>query len=92
MDKTASGPHDDPFHPAGTFSLSAHARQLEDAMNASKTPVKQPADLQPKSSAAVKGGGVQVNDNITFVRGAKPTARQGDLPARKDVRGGIAQR
>jgi hypothetical protein len=91
MDKTSSGPHDDPFHPAGTFSLSGHARQLEDAMNASKTPRKQPADLQPKSSGAVKGGGVHVNDNITFVRGAKPTRKTTGLAARKDA-GAIAQR
>jgi len=38
----------DPFHPSGTFSLSAHARTLEDAMKASKTPVKKTTDL-PKA-------------------------------------------
>jgi hypothetical protein len=58
MEKTASGPDNDPFHPAGTFSLSAHARQLADAMNAPKTPVKRPADPQAKSTGAIKGGEV----------------------------------
>jgi hypothetical protein len=45
-------------------------------------------DLPPKSPSKVKGGGaVFPNDNITFVRGAKP-AKKRDLPPRKDVKGG----
>ena len=44
-------------------------------------------DLTPKSSTNVKGGGVQNNDNLTLVRGAKPTKKR-DLPARKDVKSG----
>jgi hypothetical protein len=53
MDKTVADPRtehgSDPFHPAGTFSLTAHARQLEDAMNAPKTLVTKPADVPAKS-------------------------------------------
>lgn len=45
-------------------------------------------DLPPKSPTKVKGGGLYAgNDNITFVRGAKPSKKR-DLPPRKDVKGG----
>ena len=50
-------------------------------------------DLTPKkTSAPVKGGsfgfgGGKGNDNLTFVRGAKPSKKR-DLPPRKDVKGG----
>ena len=58
---------------------------------ASKAPAKKAKDLSPKSSGSVKGGRKDtsgMNDNITLVRGAKPTAKKKDLPARKDVTGG----
>jgi hypothetical protein len=45
-------------------------------------------DLPAKSSGTVKGGGVNLNDNITMLRNAKPTPKKKDLPARKDVKGG----
>lgn len=61
MEKTVADPTSrptaDPFHPAGTFSLSAHARQLEDAMNPPKTPVNKPTDLPVTSSGTIKGAG-----------------------------------
>jgi hypothetical protein len=46
-------------------------------------------DLPPKSPTQVKGGGSPEghNDNITFVRGVKPSKKR-DLPPRKDVKGG----
>ena len=42
-------------------------------------------DLQPKT-ASVKGGKLAVNDNVTLLRGARPTKK--DLPAGKDIKGG----
>ena len=53
-----------------------------------KKSAKKTKDLSPKASTAVKGGGVDLNDNVTLVRGAKPTVKKKDLPARKDVKGG----
>ena len=52
-------------------------------------PTKKAKDLTPKAPAKVKGGGVPEghNDNLTFVRGAKPSKKR-DLPPRKDVKGG----
>ena len=47
---------------------------------------KKSNDLTPKSPTKVKGGGVNLNDNLTLVRGAKPGKR--DLPPSKDVKGG----
>jgi hypothetical protein len=47
-------------------------------------------DLPPKSPTKVKGGRSSEytgNDNITFVRGVKPSKKR-DLPPRKDVTGG----
>ena len=44
-------------------------------------------DLAPKSGK-VKGGLIAANDNLTLVRGAKPTPKTKDLPSRKDVTGG----
>jgi hypothetical protein len=41
-------------------------------------------DLPAKKT--VKGGRIVRNDNLTFVRAAKPTNR--DLPAKKEVKGG----
>jgi hypothetical protein len=52
--------------------------------------IKKEKDLPPKSPSAIKGGKINsgpLNDNITFVRGAKP-AKKRDLPPRKDVKGG----
>ena len=48
---------------------------------------KTPKDLPPKSTTAVKGGALLSNDNITLVRGAKPSKKR-DLPPRKTVKGG----
>ena len=52
---------------------------------------KKPKDLTPKSPTKVKGGradaGGGLQDNITFVRGAKPSKKR-DLPPRKDIKGG----
>ncbi len=62
---------------------------------ASKTPAKKAKDLSPKSSGSVKGGRASQytgNDNITLVRGAKPATKKKDLPARKDVKGGMKTR
>ena len=50
-------------------------------------------DITPKPTTKVTGGGTSgsnycmPNDNVTLVRGAKPTKKR-DLPARKDVKGG----
>ena len=44
-------------------------------------------DLAPKSGK-VKCGLIAANDNLTLVRGAKPTPKKRDLPSRKDVKGG----
>jgi hypothetical protein len=52
-----------------------------------RTSDKKVKDLPAKSSGSVKGGGLNHNDNITLVRGAKPTKKK-DLPPRKDVKGG----
>ena len=49
-------------------------------------PVKKIKDLGAKSTA-VKGGGKDLNDNMTLVRAAKPTIKK-DLPPRQDVKGG----
>ena len=49
----------------------------------------------PKSSGNVKGGRAVdggMNDNITLVRAAKPSTKKKDLPARKDVKGGVKMR
>ena len=48
----------------------------------------QKRDLPPKSIGTVKGGGVNLNDNITLLRAAKPTVKKKDLPAKKTVKGG----
>jgi len=48
---------------------------------------KTPKDLPPKSPTKIKGGGIWENDNLTLVRGAKPSKKR-DLPPRKDVKGG----
>ena len=48
----------------------------------------QKKDLPAKSSGTVKGGGVNLNDNITLLRAAKPASTKKDLPAGKDVKGG----
>jgi hypothetical protein len=82
MDKTtvahaSANSGSDPFHPANTFSLTAHARQLEDAMKGPKKPVAKPADLPAKPSGAVKGGGWTSNDNISLVRAtARPATKR----------------
>jgi hypothetical protein len=47
---------------------------------------KKAKDLPPKSG--IKGGGHNLNDNLTLVRAAKPTPKKKDLPSRKDVKGG----
>jgi hypothetical protein len=58
-------------------------------MKSSKAPVKKAKDL-PAKSASVKGGGQNLNDNITFVRAAKPTKKRKDLSPRASgsVKGG----
>ena len=64
-------------------------------MKGSKTPAKAAKDLAPKSSGSVKGGkpaANSTNDNITLVRAAKPSTKKKDLPARKDVKGGVKMR
>lgn len=43
-------------------------------------------DLQAKT-ASVKGGRLIGNDNLTLFRAAKPAKK--DLPASKDVKGGV---
>ena len=45
-------------------------------------------DLPAKSAGSIKGGGVNLNENITLVRNAKPAVKKKDLPPRKDVKGG----
>jgi hypothetical protein len=56
---------------------------------ASKAPAKKAKDLAPKSGN-VKGGrmGWTTNDNLTFVRAAKPTPKRKDLSSRKEIKGG----
>jgi hypothetical protein len=51
---------------------------------------KKTKDLSPKSGSVKGGRGTQgtMNDNMTFVRAAKPTPKKKDLPSRKDVTGG----
>ena len=64
-------------------------------MKGSKSPAKKAKDLSPKSSGNVKGGRAVdggMNDNITLVRAAKPSTKKKDLPARKDVKGGVKMR
>ncbi len=59
-------------------------------MKGSKT--KKAKDLAPKSAGSVKGGLIrrpQGNDNITLIRAVKPATKKKDLPARKDVKGGL---
>ena len=56
-------------------------------MKTKKMKTKKAKDLTPKAPARVKRGGRLFNDNITLVRGAKPTTKR-DLPARKDIKGG----
>jgi hypothetical protein len=55
-----------------------------------KTPKTKTKDLTPKAPARVKGGGRLVNDNITLVRGAKPTGGKKDLSPKSSsgVKGG----
>ena len=48
----------------------------------SKRPAKKNKDLSPKSGGRVKGGKLAVNDNVTFVRAAKPEPKKRDLPSR----------
>jgi len=55
-------------------------------MKATKPTAKKAKDLPAKSG--VKGGGHNLNDNITIVRAAKPAPKKRDLPSRKDVKGG----
>ena len=56
-------------------------------MKTEKTKAK---DLTPKAPAKVKGGGRVVNDNITLMRGAKPTGAKKDLTPKSPakVKGG----
>jgi hypothetical protein len=55
-------------------------------MKATKPTAKKAKDLPAKSG--VKGGGQNLNDNVTLVRAAKPAPKKRDLPSRKDVKGG----
>ena len=56
---------------------------------ASKTPAKKAKDLAPKSGSIKGGTAYTGNENITLVRGAKPTPKKKDLPGWKDVKGGL---
>lgn len=57
---------------------------------------KKSKDLTPKSPAKVKGGVAgrpneySGNDNLTLVRGAKPSKKR-DLPPRKPIKGGAIE-
>jgi hypothetical protein len=64
----------------------------------SKRPTQKRKDLAPKSGVTGGSGGtgsggqggdpkLAVNENLTLVRGVKPSKKR-DLPARKDVTGG----
>jgi hypothetical protein len=57
-----------------------------DPIEPSKVQGKKVKDLPPKSR--VKGGGNNLNDNMTLVRNPKPALKKRDLPSRKDVKGG----
>ena len=57
-----------------------------DPIEPAKAHGKKVKDLPAKSG--VKGGGHNLNDNLTLVRAAKPAPKQRDLPSRKDVKGG----
>ena len=57
-----------------------------DPIEPAKAHGKKVKDLPAKSG--VKGGGNNLNDNMTLVRAAKPAPKQRDLPSRKDVKGG----
>jgi hypothetical protein len=57
-----------------------------DPIEPSKVQGKKVKDLPPKSR--VKGGGHNLNDNLTLVRAAKPAPKKRDLSSRKDVNGG----
>ena len=71
----------------GADPIDPSPQNRRNNMKSSKAPAKKAKDL-PAKSGSVKGGGQNLNDNITLVRGAKPTAKKKDLPARKDVKGG----
>ena len=58
-------------------------------MKGSKSPAKKAKDLAPKSGSIKGGKAYTGNENITLVRGAKPTPKKKDLPGRKDVKGGV---
>src|SRR6185436_13972446 len=57
-----------------------------DPIEPAKAQGKKVKDLPAKSR--VKGGGNNLNDNLTLVRAAKPAPKKRDLPSRKDVKGG----
>ena len=57
-----------------------------DPIEPAKAQGKKAKDLPAKSR--VKGGGHNLNDNLTLVRAAKPALKKRDLPSRKDVKGG----
>jgi hypothetical protein len=59
-------------------------------MKGSKAPPKKAKDLRAKSG--VKGGGVNLNENMTLLRGAKPAPKKRDLPSRKDIKGGTKRK
>ena len=55
-------------------------------MKATKTTAKKAKERPAKSG--VKGGGHNLNDNLTIIRGAKPAPKRKDLTSRKEVKGG----
>jgi hypothetical protein len=66
------------------FGADAPARRQEDTMAGTKKAAK---DLSAKAST-VKGGGHNLNDNLTLVRAAKPAKKDLPLPSGKDVKAG----
>ena len=54
----------------GADPMEPSPRNRRSDMKSSKTPAKKAKDL-PAKSASVKGGGQNLNDNITLIRAAK---------------------
>jgi hypothetical protein len=69
----------------GSDPIGPTAEKERSDMKTNKT-AKKSKDLPAKSP--VKGGGHNLNDNLTLVRAAKPAPKRKDLPSRKDVTGG----
>ena len=72
----------------GADPITPSPENRKHEMKSSKATSKRAKDLSPRSGGSVKGGKLAANDNVTLVRAAKPTAKQKDLSARKEVIGG----